>query len=124
MCVIDDAQDSSSVTSKTWLEAPERTGRRWFEAWYFVELRCVPGTPVRSAYPVAGWATDRTEIDYQARNRPSEAFMGMACSDGRRHPRMDDWAGLGRRRARSMAYWLEGLEILGCFHCSANDHAP
>jgi hypothetical protein len=50
--------------------------------------------------------------------------MGMACSDGRRHPRMDDWAGLGRRRARSMAYWLEGLEILGCFHCSANDHAP
>ena len=32
--------------------------------------------------------------------------------------------GLGRRRVRSMAYWLEGLEILGCFHCSANDHAP
>jgi hypothetical protein len=32
--------------------------------------------------------------------------------------------GLGRRRARSMAYWLEDLEILDCFHCSANDHAP
>jgi hypothetical protein len=40
--------------------------------------------------------------------------LGVACPDGRRQPRMDDWAGLGRRRARSMAHWLEDVEILGC----------
>jgi len=50
--------------------------------------------------------------------------FGMARSGWRRHPRMDNWAGLGRRRARWMAYCLEGLEKLGCFHCRANDHAP
>jgi hypothetical protein len=33
--------------------------------------------------------------------------VGMACSEWRRHPRMDDGAGLGRRQARWMGYWLE-----------------
>jgi hypothetical protein len=37
---------------------------------------------------------------------------------------MGDRARLGRRRTRSMACWLEGIEILGYFHCRANDHAP
>ena len=32
--------------------------------------------------------------------------------------------GLGRRRRGSMAYWLEDLEILGCFDCRADDHTP
>ena len=50
--------------------------------------------------------------------------VGMACSEWRRHPRMDDWAGLGRRQARWMAYWLEDPNKLSYFHCRATDHAP
>jgi hypothetical protein len=51
--------------------------------------------------------------------------MGMACCDWRRYPRMADRDRLGRRRARSMACWLEHKsEKLSRFHHRATDHAP
>ena len=51
--------------------------------------------------------------------------MALGVADGGRHPRMDDWAGLGHRCAGWMVYWLVGdLEKLGCFDPHASDHAP
>ena len=72
----------------------------------------------------------RKDVEQKSRTEPATGLhrgirrdlaLGIACIGWRHHRRMGDRGRLGRRRARSMACWLEEL---ACFHRGANDHAP
>ena len=72
----------------------------------------------------------RKDVELKSRTEPATGLhrgirrdlaLGIACIGWRHHRRMGDRGRLGRRRARSMACWLEEL---ACFHRGANDHAP